>query len=477
MPTKEALVQTINRHYIDGKIRAGHGTTAQPVTSAITGEQLAVGVLGDARDAEEAVAAAKRALPGWAATSLAERRGYLERLASSFAAHREEMIDHLVEEFGTPAVTAGFIVDDSPNWFLDAAQMLVEETFVKQDDRATVYRVPVGVAALITPWNGASWSIAMKTSVALAAGCTVVIKPSERGIWQAQPVLDAIADAGLPDGVINVVFGAGEPVGNILTTHPDVAKVSITGSTATGKAIARNSIDTMKRLTLELGGKSPTVILEDADVSSAVRFAVTAGLFNNGQSCTAGTRILIPASREAELKSALADAVAALPVGDPRKEDTAVGPVLDVQQYDRAQHYIATALQEGGELLAGGPGRPDGLDQGSYVRPTLIATTNDRTLAQEEVFAPVLALITYQDEEEAIAIANDTPYGLHAYVASGDAGHGHAVARRIQAGRVAVNEIIASRTAPFGGFKQSGLGREFGAAGISEFLEDQVVFS
>jgi aldehyde dehydrogenase (NAD+) len=330
------------------------------------------------------------------------------------------------------------------------------------------------VAVLITPWNGAGWFIAMKASVALAAGCTVVVKPSERGIWQAQPVLDAFADAGLPDGVINVVFGRGDPVGNTLTSHPDVAKVSITGSTATGKTIARNAVDTMKRVTLELGGKSPTVILDDADLSQAVPFAVQAGLFNNGQACIAATRILIPHSREQEIKQALADAVTALKVGDPRDPDTVIGPVLDRDQYDRIQHYIQAGIDEGGQILAGGLGHPEGLEDGNYVKATLLTATNDQTIAREEIFGPVLAVITYRDEDDAIAIANDTPYGLHAYIATGNVQRGQRLARRIRAGRVMINEII---DAPFDGFKQSGLGREFGHYGLEAYLETQAVFT
>ncbi|WP_103889453.1 aldehyde dehydrogenase family protein [Actinacidiphila yanglinensis] len=470
-------MKTLDRQYVNGSVRKSHGREIQVVTSAITGEQIAEGVLGDATDANEAVEAAKRALPAWSATTLDQRRAYLQKLADSFDAHREDMIAGLVEEFGTTTATAGYIVSQSRDWFVFAQKLLTEETFTERIGRATVRKVPVGVAVLITPWNGAGWFIAMKASVALAAGCTVVVKPSERGFWQAQAVLDAFADAGLPDGVVNVVFGKGDPVGNVLTTHPDVAKVSITGSTATGKIIAHNGVDTMKRVTLELGGKSPTVILDDADVSRAVPFAVQAGLFNNGQACIAGTRILVPASRAEEFRQALAEAVGALKVGDPRDPDTVVGPVLDRDQYDRVQHYIRTGIEQGGEVLAGGLGHPDGLEGGNYVRPTLLTATNDRTIAQEEIFGPVIAVITYADEDEAVAIANDSPYGLHAYVATGDTGRGVALARRLQAGRVMVNEIVDAPDAPFGGFKQSGLGREFDRFGLAAYLETQAVFS
>jgi aldehyde dehydrogenase (NAD+) len=468
---------TFSTHYINGQFVESHGQDTYVVTSAITGEQLAEARLGDEVDANQAVAAARKAFPAWSATTLQERADYLQKLADSFAAHRDDMITALIDEFGTTTATATYIVDQSRDWFLDAQKLLAEDTFVEQVGAATVYKVPLGVAVLITPWNGASWFTAMKASVALAAGCTVVLKPSERGIWQTQPVVAAIADAGLPPGVINVVYGKGDPVGNILTTHPDVDKVSITGSTATGKAVAHNGIDTMKRITLELGGKSPTIILEDADLSKAIPFAVQAGLFNNGQACIAGTRILAPEGRIGEIRAALAQAVSEIKVGDPRDEDTVVGPVLDADQYQRIESYIRTGIEEGGELLAGGEGHPDGLEHGNYVKPTLIAATNDMTIAREEIFGPVLTLITYGDEAEAIAIANDTVYGLHAYVASGDVEHGRQVARQLRAGRVMVNDIIDAPGAPFGGFKQSGLGREFGQYGIQAYLETQALFS
>jgi aldehyde dehydrogenase (NAD+) len=470
-------MKTLNQQFIDGEFVQSHGTDVYAVNSAITGDQIAEAILGDEVDANRAVDSAKRALPAWSATTLNERRGYLQNLADAFQARRQDMISALGEEFGTTRPTAGYIVDQSSDWFVDAQRLLTEETFIEQVGRATVNYVPAGVAVLITPWNGASWFMAMKASVALAAGCTVVLKPSERGVWQAWPVAQAIKDAGLPDGVINLVFGRGGPVGNVLTQHPDVAKISLTGSTATGKAIAHNGVDTMKRVTLELGGKSPTVILEDADLAKAVSFAVRAVLFNNGQACIAGTRILAPESRIDEVKQALAGAVSALKVGNPNEEDTDIGPVLDRDQYERVESYIRKGIQEGGELLAGGEGHPEGLERGNYVKPTLIATTNDTTIAREEIFGPVLSLITYRDEAEAIRIANDTPYGLHGYVAAGDVEHGRQVARQIRAGRVMVNDVIDAPDAPFGGFKQSGMGREFGRYGIAAYLETEAVFS
>jgi aldehyde dehydrogenase (NAD+) len=470
-------MKTLDQQLIDGKFVPSHGSDPYVVNSAITREQIAEAILGDAVDADRAVEAAKRALPAWSATSLEERREYLQRLADALHERREDQIAALVEEFGTIRQTAAYIVDQSRDWFVHAQALLTEQTFVEEVGNGTVTYAPVGVAVLITPWNGAGWFMAMKASVALAAGCTVVLKPSERGIWQAWPVVQAIEEAGLPDGVINVVFGRGDPVGNVLTSHPDVAKVSLTGSTATGRAIARNGVDTMKRVTLELGGKSPTIILEDADLSKAVPFAVRAGLFNNGQACIAGTRILAPESRIDEIREALSEAVSAIKVGDPNDADTVVGPLLDRDHYEHVEGYIRTGIEEGAELLAGGEGHPEGLEGGNYVRPTLFAATNDMTIAREEIFGPVLSLITYRDDADAVRIANDSPYGLHGYVAAGDVERGREVARQIRSGRVMVNDVVDAPDAPFGGFKQSGIGREFGRYGIAAYLETQTVFS
>jgi aldehyde dehydrogenase (NAD+) len=319
----------IDRQLIDGELIPARGAKLIPATRADNGEVLAEAVMADEADAAAAVAAAKRALPAWSATSLGERRGYLQALADTFGERHGEMVTALVEEFGTPTATADAIASMSRDWFVLGQDLLVEDTFLERVGGATVNHLPVGVAVLITPWNGASWFMAMKGSVALAAGCTVVFKPSERGIWQVQPVIDAIADAGLPAGVVNVVIGEGTDVGVALTRHPDVDKISLTGSTATGKLVARNAVETMKRITLELGGKSPTVILDDADVDLAVPFALQAGFFNNGQACIAGTRILVPESRAEELRLALADAVSGVKVGDPTDPETVVGPLLD----------------------------------------------------------------------------------------------------------------------------------------------------
>jgi aldehyde dehydrogenase (NAD+) len=301
-----------------------------------------------------------------------------------------------------------------------------------------------------------------------------VIKPSEMSAWQTQIITEALSEAGLPPGVFNIVTGRGETVGETISRHPDVAKISFTGSTATGKAILRNAAESFKRVTLELGGKSPTIVLEDADLSQAVPLAIQAGLMNSGQACVAGTRILVPRSRKAECEAALAQAMAAVKSGDPRDPATEVGPMVSEKQWRRVQAYIRKGTEEGARLLAGGEGRPEGTQNGWFVRPTLFTDVdNQMTIAREEIFGPVLSIIAYRDEAEAIAIANDTDYGLSALVLGGERARG--VAQQIESGRVLVNTLAHEPKAPFGGFKHSGVGREMGAWGISAFMEPKTL--
>jgi aldehyde dehydrogenase (NAD+) len=304
-----------------------------------------------------------------------------------------------------------------------------------------------------------------------------VIKPSEFSALEAQVLMEAFHKVGLPAGVINVVNGLGDPVGNTITRSPDVQKISFTGSTRVGKMINRDATETMKRVTLELGGKSPTVIMPDADVEGAVRFALTVGLINTGSACIAGTRILVPEHRAEEFKEALKAGMEALKPGDPADPATTVQPMITASHWERVQGYIRKGLEEGAELVTGGLGKPKGLEAGNFVKPTLFAKVrNDMTLAQEEIFGPVLVMITYRDENEAVEIANDVEYGLHAYVYGADRERARALANRLQAGRVMINELVDDPKAPFGGFKLSGFGREFGVAGMQAFTEPRAVF-
>ncbi|MFE2599468.1 aldehyde dehydrogenase family protein [Streptomyces sp. NPDC059396] len=323
----------------------------------------------------------------------------------------------------------------------------------------------------MTPWNGSAWFMAVKSAAALAAGCTVVMKPSKNSILRSQAFARAVDDAGLPPGVINIVYGLGDDVGQELTTNPDVDKISFTGSTPVGKAIARSAVDTMKRVTLELGGKAPTVVLDDADLNDAVQYALTVWLFNSGQACISGARLLVPESRIDEVKTLILDKIGSSKVGPPYDPDSMVGPMATQAHFDRVQSYIRLGLEEGATLLTGGEGRPEGLEAGTIARPTVFVDVRpDMRIAQEEIFGPVLSVLTYQDGNEAVCIANGTDFGLQAYVL-GEPEHAHRVASRITAGRVAVNVLPADSDAPFGGFKHSGIGREFGHYGIDEYLE------
>jgi aldehyde dehydrogenase (NAD+) len=340
---------------------------------------------------------------------------------------------------------------------------------------------PVGVAGLITPWNSDVLMISQKVASALAAGCTVVVKPSELSALQTQVLLECFDDAGVPPGVINVVNGLGQVAGNELSLHPDIAKISFTGSTAVGKTIMRNAAETMKRVTLELGGKSANVFLRDADLDQAIPFALSAGFMNSGQACVAGTRLLVPEERLEEVKAAVKAAVPGFKVGDPSDSDTLIGPMVTEKQYNRVQSYIRKGIEEGAELLVGGEGHPEGLENGYFVKPTVFSNvTNDMTIAQEEIFGPVLSIISYRTEAEAVEIANDSTYGLLAYVSTTDPVRGREIADQIEAGGVFVNQLFDfydEYQAPIGGFKQSGFGREFGTYGIEEYLETHSVFA
>ena len=337
---------------------------------------------------------------------------------------------------------------------------------------------PLGVVAAIIPWNSTLGFIASKVSTAIGAGSTIVVKPSEMSAIQTQVMAEAVHAAGLPKGVINIVNGYGPVLGAALSTHPDIAKISFTGSTATGRAILSAAAETFKRVTLELGGKGPQILLEDVDVASAIPTALASGFANSGQACIAGTRLLVPESRQDEVLVRLKDHVETLKVGAATNPEVQIGPMVSQKQWERVQSYIRLGLDEGAALLTGGEGRPDGLEHGWFVRPTIFThVTNQMRIAREEIFGPVLCVIPYRDVADAIAIANDTSYGLQSYVLSQDVGHAKRVAEQLQAGRVVINAAPHEPFAPFGGFKQSGIGREFGTFGLEAFLEPRAVLS
>jgi aldehyde dehydrogenase (NAD+) len=375
-----------------------------------------------------------------------------------------------VIQFAAPIVEAG------ANAFLAAEKALQELPLTRSWGKTTVTLEPVGVASLITPWNANALFLCAKLASAIAAGCTVVMKPSELSALQTQVWLECVHEANLPKGLCNVVIGRGDVVGAELVRNPDVAKISFTGSVGVGKSIMRDGAATMKRVTLELGGKSPNILLDDADLKKAIPNALVIGFLNSGQACAAGTRLLVPKSRLDEVKQAIVDTMPAFPVGDPADPNTAVGPMVNEKQYERVQSYIRKGVEEGAEVLVGGEGHPKGLEAGYFVKPTVfVSVKNDMTIAQEEIFGPVLCVIAYENEEDAIRIANDTSFGLHAFVSGTDVQRARRVASQILAGRVAINGMLDDQQAPFGGFKHSGIGREFGTFGIEAFLEPRAI--
>jgi aldehyde dehydrogenase (NAD+) len=469
-------MHTIDQIYIDGAFVTPHGEERVDLFNPATEEVIGTVRLADEDDTRRAIAAAKRAFPAFSRTTVAERIALLRRMHAAIEARGDDLFAAVLEEYGAPVNRGRWMVGHASSVFLDAIETLEHFEFERRMGTATVVMQAVGVVGLITPWNSNAGFICGKLATAIAAGCTAVIKPSEMSALQTRVVTEALHAAGAPAGVFNIVTGRGDVVGAAIVDSPDIAKISFTGSTAVGKGIVRAAADTLKRVTLELGGKSPVVILDDADFDAAVPLAVMAGFANSGQACIAGTRLLVPRARLADFETRMAAAANAVVSGDPADQATDVGPMVSRKQWGRVQGYIRKGIDEGARLIAGGEGRPEGHTRGWLVRPTVFTDVrNDMTIAREEIFGPVLSIIAYDDEEDAIAIANDTPYGLQAYVLSADPVRARRVASRIDAGRVLVNTISHEPKAPFGGFKQSGLGREYGSFGLEAYLEPKAL--
>jgi aldehyde dehydrogenase (NAD+) len=431
--------------------------------------------LADAVDTERAIAAAKRALPAWSATTKEERFSALRRLHQAVAARREDILEAILIEYGAPMPRNAFAADSAIATFGDTIDTLEKLEFSRKIGNATVEMVPVGVAGLISPWNADEFFICNKLATALAAGCTAVIKPSEMSATQTHIVLEALHQAGLPKGVFNVVTGRGDVVGMVMSRHRDIAKISFTGSTAVGKTILREAADTLKCVTLELGGKSPSIIFDEPELALALIGALNCGFVNSGQACVGGTRILVPEHRLEEVLQIIPTLMKDFQVGDPRDPATAIGPMVSERQWERVQSYIKRSIEEGARLVVGGPGRPEHLPNGYFVRPTIFAdVTNDMTITLEEIFGPVLSILTYRDEDHAVEIANDSDYGLHAWLFTVDIERARHIASRLEAGRVSINFAMEAQS-PFGGFKQSGIGREYGSYGLEAFLEPRSV--
>jgi aldehyde dehydrogenase (NAD+) len=382
----------------------------------------------------------------------------------------------MVEEYGGVVRFAGLIVQSGLNAFLAAEKALDEIEWTRSWGKTTVTLEPIGVAGLITAWNANALFICLKLASAVAAGCAVVIKPSELSALQTRVLIEALHEADLPKGLLNVVTGLGNVVGAELVRNPGVDKISFTGSVAVGETIMRDGAATMKRVTLELGGKSPTILLDDGNLNEAIPTALGIAFLNSGQACAAGTRLLVPRKRLEAAKRAIADAMRAFTVGDPADPKTAIGPMVSQKHYERVQSYIRKGIEEGAELLVGGEGRPEGLETGYFVKPTVFVNVkNDMTIAREEIIGPVLSVIAYDSEDEAIAIANDSRYGLHGAVIGTDVDRARRVASQLRAGRVVINGMTDDPQAPWGGFKYSGVGREYGRYGIEAFLEPRAI--
>jgi len=469
-------MNTITKHYIDGAFVESHGREVMDIVNPTNSTVIAKVTLADEEDARCAIAAATRAFAMYGRSTKEERATILRRLHEVVSARVEDLTAAMVEEYGGPVGFSRVIVEAGANVFLAAEKAIQELPLTRSWGKTTVTLEPVGVTGLITPWNANSFFLSVKLASALAAGCTAVIKPSELSALQTQAWLECVHEAKLPMGLYNVVAGRGDVVGAELVRNPDVAKISFTGSVAVGKSIMRDGAATMKRVTLELGGKSPNILLDDADLKRAIPNALVIAFLNSGQACVAGTRLLVPKSRLDEIMRAIMDAMSEFPVGAPSDPKTAIGPMVTRKQYERVQSYIRKGIEEGADVLVGGEGHPKGLEAGHFVKPTVFVNVkNDMTIAREEIFGPVLSVIAYEDEEDAIRIANDTDFGLHAYVSGTDVKRARRVASKLLAGRVAINGMLDDQQAPFGGFKHSGVGREFGAYGIEAFLEPRAI--
>jgi len=469
-------MKTITKHYIDGGFVESHGREVMDIIKPTNGQVIGRVTLADEEDTRRAIAAAKNAFVSFGRSTKEERREILRRLHQAASARLGDLTAAMVEEYGGVVQFAGLIVQSGVNAFLGAEQALQELPLTRSWGETTVTLEPVGVAGLITAWNANALFICLKLASAVAAGCTVVIKPSELSAIQTQVLVEALHGANLPKGLLNLVTGRGDVVGAELVRHPDVAKISFTGSVGVGKSIMRDGAETMKRVTLELGGKSPTILLDDAVLDQAIPSALIMAFMNSGQACAAGTRLLVPKSRLDQVKRAIRDAMTAFPVGDPADPKTAVGPMVSKKQYEQVQFYIRKGIEEGGEVLVGGEGHPKGFEAGYYVKPTVFVNVkNHMTIAQEEIFGPVLSVIAYDSEHEAIRIANDSKYGLHAAVLGTDLQRARRVASQIRAGRVVINSMTDDPQAPWGGFKYSGVGREYGGYGIEAFLEPKAI--
>ena len=469
-------MQEFSRLYIGGEWVSPASDECIDIVNASTEEVMGRVPAGGAADVDRAVAVARAAFAGWSATPLDERLGALGRIAEGIMARNDELARSVVGEVGTPSMIAPMLQTGlAAVVFGDNATLAPEIEMEATVGGTLTVKEPIGVVGAITPWNFPLVQIAVKVAPALAMGCTVVVKPSEYAPLTAFMLAEIVHEAGVPPGVFNLVSGGGPSAGEALVAHPDVDMVSFTGSTATGRRISAVAASTVKKVTLELGGKSPLIVLDGAPLADAVAAAVQGCYINCGQMCTASTRLLVPETQCDEAVATAAAIAESLAVGDPAAPDTMVGPLVNARQRDRVREYIQSGIDEGATLVNGGVEPPDGLETGYFIRPTVFAdVTMDMRIAREEIFGPVLSILTYTDTDDAVRIANDSDYGLAAMV-FGEPDEAMAVARRLRAGWLVVNGADQSFTAPYGGYKQSGLGKELGVAGLEEYLEQKAI--
>lgn len=466
---------TYDSHYINGAWHKAQATAVFEVHDASTEEVMATVPQGTADEATQAVLAARAAFPAWSALSVEERCVFIDKIVAGLKARSDEMATAIAREVGMPIKLAKMVQVGGPvfNWG-NAAKVARAYHYEEKVGNSLVVREPIGVVGCITPWNFPLNQITLKVAPALAAGCTVVLKPSEIAPVNAMILAEIIHAAGVPAGVFNLVNGLGPVVGEVLASHPEVDMVSFTGSTRAGKRVAELAADTVKRVALELGGKSASIVLPDADLEAAVKGSISACLLNSGQTCSAHTRMLVPEDRYQEVKTLAQAAIAKYTLGPSLDETTRLGPVVSAAQRDRVIAFIQQGLAEGAELVAGGADKPS-FAKGYFVQPTVLRVQPSDTLAREEIFGPVLVVLTYKDEAEAIRIANDSIYGLGGGVWSKDEAHAIRVARQMRTGQVDINGAPFNGNAPFGGYKQSGNGRENGKYGFEEFLEHKAI--
>jgi aldehyde dehydrogenase (NAD+) len=472
------LMKDCRQFYIDGKWVNPTQTHDLEVINPATEKPIATISLGSVSDLDRAVAAAKQAFESYSETTVHDRLALLTRIVEVYKSRMEEMAQTISQEMGAPiSLSRAAQAPAGLAHLLEIVKVLGDFNFEEVHGSTLMRKEPIGVCGLITPWNWPMNQIVCKVAPAIAAGCTIVLKPSELAPLSAYLFAQILHEAGVRPGVFNLVNGDGPTVGAAMSSHPDIAMVSFTGSTRAGVAVAAAAAPTVKRVTQELGGKSANIVLDDADLANAVEEGVRSCFRNSGQSCNAPTRMLVPRSKMAEAVKAALRAADATNVGDPFSESTHLGPLINRVQFDKVQRLIAKGIEEGATPVSGGPGRPDGISKGYFVKPTIFADVrNDMTIAREEIFGPVLCIIPYETEDDAVQIANDTPYGLSGFVTSGDAERARRVARRIRAGNVHINGARVDFGGCFGGYKQSGNGREWGEAGLEEFLELKAIF-